>query len=209
VTARPPVALPATCLLLAGGKARRFGVDKLASRLGGQTLLAHTCRRLAPLFEDLIVVRAAGPDLPLDCGRAVTQIPDARPDAGPLAGLAAGLEASRTEWAFLAGADMPFVAPELVRLLWARATDDVDAVLPSGPRGLEPLCAFYRISTLPAVAAAVGSGKRRVVSFLDDVRVVVVSERELAAVDPGLRSFFNVNTVEDLEAARGSLDDLV
>jgi molybdopterin-guanine dinucleotide biosynthesis protein A len=39
-------------------------------------------------------------------------------------------------------------------------------------------------------------------SYLGDVRVREVSETELRVHDPELRSFFNINTPEDLREAR-------
>jgi len=40
-----------------------------------------------------------------------------------------------------------------------------------------------------------------VVSFFGDVRLRILQEAELRAVDPDLRSFTNVNTPEELAAA--------
>jgi molybdopterin-guanine dinucleotide biosynthesis protein A len=40
----------------------------------------------------------------------------------------------------------------------------------------------------------------RVISFFPDVRVRIVPEEDLRAVDPRLRTFTNVNTPEELAA---------
>ena len=40
------------------------------------------------------------------------------------------------------------------------------------------------------------------IAFLDDVRTLMIDESEVRAIDPELRSFFNVNTPEDLALAR-------
>jgi molybdopterin-guanine dinucleotide biosynthesis protein A len=40
------------------------------------------------------------------------------------------------------------------------------------------------------------------ISFLDDIDTLRVDEAELRQIDPDIRSFFNINTPEDLEEAR-------
>lgn len=49
---------------------------------------------------------------------------------------------------------------------------------------------------------ALGSGKMRIISFFDDVRVLTLGEDELRRVDPDLVSFTNVNTPKELEVVR-------
>lgn len=191
--------LPATCLVLAGGRSTRFGSDKLDADWDGRTLLAHTVDRLSPWFADTVVVHAPG-RRPAGLPPAARTAADFLTDGGPLVGLTSGLEACTTEWAFAVAADMPFVARPLIDLLWSR-TRDADVVVPAGPRGLEPLCAFYRVSVAPRARSAAEAHKRRVIAFFGDVRVVEVAEADVRAVDPGLRSFFNINTVEDFQAA--------
>ena len=69
----------------------------------------------------------------------------------------------------------------------------------------EPLHAIYRRSCLRAVAARLAAGERPMVSFLPDVRVRVVQTDEIRRFDPDLRSFFNMNTPEDWQAAEKML----
>jgi molybdopterin-guanine dinucleotide biosynthesis protein A len=64
-------------------------------------------------------------------------------------------------------------------------------------KGLEPLHAIYGKGALPAVEEALHSGKGRVVSFLDRVKVRKVSAEEVSRFDPAFRSFRNINTPED------------
>ena len=67
----------------------------------------------------------------------------------------------------------------------------------------QPMHAVYRRDPCrAAVADSLARGQRRMIAFLDAVRVRVVMEDVVRSVDPDLRSFFNVNTPEDLERAR-------
>ena len=72
-------------------------------------------------------------------------------------------------------------------------------------RAHEPLFSFYHVRCLGAVSDAIGRGEARMASFFAEVRAHYVSSTELETYDPGLPSFFNVNTAEDLERARAML----
>ena len=87
---------------------------------------------------------------------------------------------------------------ELVRLAGA-----VDAVVPVVDGRPEPMHAVYRAEPCgAAIGAALVRDQRRMIAFLDDVRTLLVDESTLRQFDPKLRSFFNVNTPNDLVEAR-------
>jgi len=67
---------------------------------------------------------------------------------------------------------------------------------------VEPLHAVYRRTCLPAMEAAIRAGRRRVISFFPHVRVRYVTTEDVTPFDPDLRSFRNVNTPQEWEAAR-------
>ena len=97
---------------------------------------------------------------------------------------------------------LPFVSGPLFDLLLSLA-DGHDLVLPVLDEQAEPMHAVYRRTPcLAAVSAALQHGQRRMIAFHPDVRVRPVGEAELRAADPGLRAFLNVNSADDLEAAR-------
>jgi molybdopterin-guanine dinucleotide biosynthesis protein A len=97
---------------------------------------------------------------------------------------------------------MPFLNSQLLVWLVELATE-VDVVMPVVEGQMGPLHAVYRGEACrPAIGRALKRGEKRMISYLGDVRVREVTETELRALDPDLRSFFNVNTPEDLEWAR-------
>ena len=51
-------------------------------------------------------------------------------------------------------------------------------------------------------ALLAGEGKRSLRAALERLNVCYVGESELLAADPGLRSFFDLDTPDDLAAAR-------
>jgi len=197
-----------TLLLNAGGRSRRMGRPKALLRLpgNGEPLIHHIARRLHPLASGLVVVT----HLPAVCQALADLEPlcvaDAYPDTGPLGGLATGLHHTPA-WALCVACDMPFVEPDLVRLLRHWATEEWDAVVPQAQGRLQPLLALYHRRCLGPIQAALQEGHYRMDRWLHRVRTRVVSSQELQAVDPLGRSFVNVNTPEDWAAVQAQWDE--
>ena len=120
---------------------------------------------------------------------------------GAPGGVHAALGAVETGWAFCLACDMPFLRPGPIELLAARR-QDADAVVPVRNGFLEPLFAFYNARLRDPFSRGLAAGNPSLVKLLEEVRLVRVSESDLAAVDPGLASLENVNTPEDLRRAR-------
>jgi molybdenum cofactor guanylyltransferase len=187
--------------ILAGGHGERLGHDKAILELGGQTLVERMVDRLAPLCNDVMVVLRADQHLEGIIARKVTDTP---PYAGVLAGIAAGLAAARHEWCIVVACDMPFVSlPLLTHML--TLTDSYDAVVPRLEVGFEPLHALYHQRCLPSLLQALAKGQQRVVSFYEPLTIRYLKLAEIIPFDPELRSFFNVNTPEDLAQAEAWL----
>ena len=189
-----------TALIMAGGESQRMGRDKVTMVLGEQTLLQHVVSVVQPLFLKVLVsVRQPHPEIELP------QICDSYPDAGPLAGLCAGLEQAGTSWIFAVATDMPFVQPALIERL-AQRRAGFQAVVPMVNGYPQPLAAFYSASCLAVIQGILsGSGKRSMRAALEQLNVCYVDASELLAVDPGLSSFFDLDTPEDFTVAHEKL----
>ena len=77
---------------------------------------------------------------------------------------------------------------------------DCEAVVPLPGDEPEGVCALYRRALAPRIEAMLNAGERSVRSLLARCTVRYLSAIELRAVDPGLRSFRNINTPADYEA---------
>ena len=189
-----------TAIILAGGDSQRMGSDKADLLLGGQTLLQRVIATMQEIFPHVIVsVRQVRPeiDLPQVCDE---QPGDGMPGAGPLAGLAAGLGHITTPWAFAVACDMPFVAPALVEQL-AKYRSDHQAVVPVVQGYPQPLAAFYAGSCLPVMRDNLAGQDGSLRGVLKRLDVCYVDEAELLQADPALRSFFDLDTPQDIAAA--------
>ncbi len=187
--------LPVTGVVLAGGASRRMGRNKAFLELAGRPLVAHVLDRMAEVCEEVLIVAN---DVPRYAGLGVRVVPDVFPGVGVLGGLHAGLQAARHDLILVVGCDMPFLNPALLRAFAAWAEGYDVAALRQGEQ-VETLHAAYRRTCLPAMEAAIQAGQRRIISFFPHVRVRYIPPEEAERLDPGLRSFRNVNTPEEWE----------
>jgi len=187
-----------TGIVLAGGASRRMGHDKAFLELGGRPLIQIVIERMAQVCAEVLVVAGAPR---LYAGLGIPVVEDRFQGVGVLGGLHAGLEAAAHELTLAVGCDMPFLNPDLLRAFagWAEGFDV--AVLRQGEE-VEPLHAAYRRSCLPAVETAIHAQQRRVISFFPMVRVRYVAPADVTPLDPDLRSFRNINTPEEWQAAQ-------
>ena len=187
-------------IVLAGGRGSRLGgVNKALLEVGGRTNVERVLAALGSLCREVVIVAN---DRELASLRGVRVVLDREPHAGVLPALAEGLASATGELAVVVACDMPFLSAALLDDLVRRAAD-VDVVIPIVEGRPEPMHAVYRrLACLDAIRAALAAGERRMISFLDRLRVDRVNEADLRALDPELRSFFNTNTPEDLALAR-------
>ena len=204
-----------SAIVLAGGRGRRMGmVEKALLEFEGKTILE---RLLANLFrvvdevilsvrdtsqkEKIILVREKFPD------REIRFCFDTLEDAGPLEGIRAGLLESRSEYSFVCAGDMPFVNSEVVDFLFKKASGH-DAAIPRwNVKMFEPLHAVYSIKMLLEIEKAFEKGKHSVLAPVFQMKdVVFVDVSGVREIDPELRTFVNINTVEDLQTIGSAVE---
>lgn len=182
-----------TGVILAGGEASRFGGRAKGLELvHGVRIIDRVAAALRPPTDALLLVAN---DPAADRWLSdVARVADVRPGNGSLGGLHAALTHARTPVLVVAW-DMPFVSPALLEALRRAGEAEHDAALPESdsPRGVEPMCAWYSPSCLPAIEEALDRGDRRMVTFLDQVRVARIARGEVARFGRPERLFLNVN----------------
>ena len=191
-----------TSIIFAGGLGTRLGgVKKALLDIGGKPIIERILEAVAPLSTSVIVVDNDDSLVHLP---GVRIVPDSETRAGVLTALHSGLAAAGGEMCIVVACDMPFLNGSLLRRLIDLAKD-FDVVIPVIDGQMEPMHAVYRREPcLAAIGDALARNEKRMISYLNAVRVREVHEDELRLADPDLRSFFNVNTPEDLDWARSN-----
>ena len=192
-----------TGVLLAGGKSRRMGEDKRYLVMGGETLLERGLGVLRSVFQEVLVVIAQDSP-PIDVDARVVR--DLVPECGSLGGLYTGLMQATVPCIFVVACDMPFLDQAVIAQFTSRrATADV--VMAKLAARLHPMHALYGKQCLPALEQMIQARQLKIQELVShaSLRVQYITEVDLSSIDPSGRSFQNVNTPADLEAARSML----
>ncbi len=193
-----------SALILAGGSGRRLGCkEKALIPIKGRTILEYNLDLLERLVDEVIIsVRDDEQKCILEeyTGER-TIIADHYTDVGPLAGILEGLKEAEGEYVFITACDMPFLDPEVVEMLFQRANGH-DAAIPAWENEmLEPLHAVYRTRPMAIeTEKAIQNDDKIILAPVFKLKdVVLVDMEDVRALDPGLRTFININTLEDME----------
>ena len=169
------------------------GRPKALLPFGGESLVERALSRLAPFFEDRIVVTSphvALPTLPSD----VEIVTDRTPLEGPLAALVDGLVAARGETCFVTACDQPFLHPGLACALVARVMGPVRAAVPEWHGHLQPLAAAYARGVAGPLSRTIAAGGSRLSEAVAKLSPEVVPPAEIVPIDPGGWSFFDIDS---------------
>ena len=178
-------------LVLAGGRSRRFGSDKLEAEVQGRPLLDAAIDAAVAASDAQVVV--VGPvERGLPPGVLVTREEPAY--AGPFAAVAAGLALVDADVVLVLAGDLLDPAPAIPALLAALADDPhADAAtLVDGDARRQPLLSAFRVVPLRGCVAGVDTDGRAASELFDGLHVVEVP-------DAGSWSH-DVDTTDDLPA---------
>ncbi|MGH7445400.1 MAG: molybdenum cofactor guanylyltransferase [Longimicrobiales bacterium] len=182
---------------IAGGRSTRYGSPKSFATVGERMLIERVLDALRAVSDEQIII-ANDPAAYERFGLPVRA--DVLAGAGAIAGIHAALlyAAEHGCSGVLAVAcDMPFPSADLLRALRDHAVrQGADVVVPAsdGPRGMEPLFAYYAIACIAPIERAVARDDRRVIGFHDDVHVALLPAEDVRRFGDPARMFMNVNT---------------
>jgi molybdopterin-guanine dinucleotide biosynthesis protein A len=192
-------------IVLAGGRSRRFGRDKLHASIGGLPLLHRPIRSLAAVASEVVVVVGFGapdPDLPDVPGASLRVTRDRVADQGPLAGVDAGLATAHRSTVVVAAGDMPSIVPGVLRAMLdaLHALPGVDALVLPDPIRRQPLPLVGRtVAVRRATGAGMASGERSLHGLLGRLVVQELPAAAWRALDPAGTSTRDVDRPEDIE----------
>ena len=189
---------PISCIVLAGGEGKRLGTDKAFLRIGGRVLIEGIVEKMARIGDEVIIVTNS----PQRYGHLEARVVgDVYPGKGALGGIYSGLKAARNHHSLVVACDMPFLDLRLLRYMILLSPGQ-DVVIPRVGGLTEPLHAIYSKQCLQPIERVLAAGSLQIIGFFPEVRVCYVEEQEIKLFDSQCLSFFNINTLADLEKAR-------
>lgn len=220
-------------ILLAGGRSRRFGPNKIKIISGGVPLVAEQVVKLAHFTCEIII--SASPDNKdflqdvldgmdehiLELGLPGSfKIPGIRivlddeitrcePDGmGPVAGIYTGLKESKKDMVLVVATDMPLVSYRLLQYLTVIAIrePDTSAVIIRNEKGIEALCGIYSKKCIKIIEEGILEGTYKISDILNGLDVRWVGAEELEAEGIDRFNFFNINSGKDIEEYINILD---
>lgn len=184
-----------TGIILAGGKSSRFGSNKALTRFEGDRLIERLCRTVGSVTGRMMLITNTPADyafLKLESRK------DLVPRCGPIGGIYTALRSAQTPLCLCVACDMPFIRPEFLDYMVERSSG-FDAVVPVNDGRVEPLCAVYRETCVPAIEERIQARRYKIAGFFDAVRVLRLPPEEGGFSDAGM--FFNINDQADYEEA--------
>ena len=187
-----------SCIVLAGGQSQRLGADKAFLKIGNQILIEGIVEKMAQIGDEVIIVTNS----PQEYGYLEARlVGDVYPGKGALGGIYSGLKAAHNHHSMVVACDMPFLDLNLLRYMILLSPGQ-DVVIPRVGGLTEPLHAIYSKVCLQPIERLLSAGGVKIIEFFPEVRVRYVEEQEIGLFDPQRLSFFNINTLADLEKAR-------
>jgi molybdopterin-guanine dinucleotide biosynthesis protein A len=183
-----------TGIILSGGQSLRMGENKAFIKIDGIPIINRIHSVFKKLFQEVIIVTN---QKELFSNFDAKIYVDIIPDCGVLAGLYTGLFFSSFPYSFCVACDMPYLKESVIEFLIG-GLNDFDVIVPKTVDGLQPLHAVYSKKCLPAIRKTIQDGKSKILDFYPMVKIKLVEEQEFHFLDPGMESFINVNTPEQL-----------
>lgn len=188
-----------TGIILAGGESKRLNnVEKSNLLVGDKRIIAWMMNVYEKLFDEIILV-SNHPGTHLEWDAIIVK--DIYTKRSSLTGIHSGLFYTKTDHAFIAACDTPFLKMDLVKIIVQQIDSSADVVIPKTDVGIEPLCAVYSRRCLQAVQSALERNNLKIRNLFKKLKVKEIPESVLRQKDPGLDSFFNINTPDDLKQA--------
>jgi molybdopterin-guanine dinucleotide biosynthesis protein A len=178
--------------VLAGGRSSRMGFDKAFLNFNGRLLIREIAERLAGLSDDVMVVVGT---------QDVRVLKDSIYTMSPIGGIITAAINSHHSYFAAIATDMPFVDVRIIERLRSLA-EGHSAAVPVLNGRLEPLCSVYSSNAVSRLEINGLKSVRDMIALLPDA--VFVNAESLRKIDPELRSFKNVNTMEEYLNLKGN-----
>ncbi|HHD78857.1 MAG TPA: molybdenum cofactor guanylyltransferase MobA [Epsilonproteobacteria bacterium] len=185
-------------VIFAGGKSSRMGKDKALLPFGTHTSLSkYQYVKLSKLFTH-VYLSTKKQKFDFTC-QTITDIKEA---SSPLVALLSCFSSLPSETVFVLSVDAPLVNKEIITRLYEESilpeNKNKDAIIAQSPKGIQPLCGFYRRSILPLAETCHAENNHKLTTLLQKANTLYVPFKEE-------KPFTNLNTMPQYQDLRESL----
>ena len=195
-------------VILAGGKSRRFGVDKSTTKLGDKTLIEHTISKIKKKFSEILII-SNNQEIKVDKKNVFVLKDCIQGQLGPLVGVLSAMKWVETnnkkyDWVATFPCDTPFfdisIIDEVKR--FSKKNNKKLYFIKSGKKR-HNIFGLWSIQLKNILEKDINNNFRKVEEWADKIGLETIN------IDHGkFDSFLNINTKEDLEEAKKNLDKI-
>ena len=194
--------------ILAGGKSRRFGVDKSTTKLGDKTLIEHTISKIEKKFSEILII-SNNQEIKVDKKNVFVLKDCIQGQLGPLIGVLSAMKWVETnnkkyDWVATFPCDTPFfdisMIDEVKRI--SKKNNKKLYFLKSGEKR-HNIFGLWSIQLKDILEKDINNNFRKVEEWADKIGLETININH-----EKFDSFLNINTKEDLEEAKKNLDKI-
>ncbi len=192
-----------SAIILAGGKSRRFGRDKITLKIENTLILELLLAKVNNIFPEIIIVlnknnfKKFPASLQKKFSHVIT-LKDEQDIQTPLVGIYTGLLHSSSYYNFVLACDMPKIEVNLIEAMIKKIDNNSDIIIPHYTKDnqefFEPLFAIYSKNCLEVIEQEITSGNYQIKKIFNRLKVKYINEKYLKKFDKKFLSFINVNT---------------
>ena len=194
--------------ILAGGKSRRFGVDKSTTKLGDKTLIEHTISKIEKKFSEILII-SNNQEIKVDKKNVFVLKDCIQGQLGPLVGVLSAMKWVETnnkkyDWVATFPCDTPFfdisIIDEVKR--FSKKNNKKLYFLKSGEKR-HNVFGLWSIQLKDILEEDINNKFRKVEEWANKIGLKTININ-----NKKFDSFLNINTQEDLEEAKKNLDKI-
>ena len=189
--------------ILAGGKSKRMGEDKLFLNLNNKTLIEHTINKVKKYFKELIII--TNKENEFFVKNNLTTVKDCiEGQLGPLVGILTAMKwakenSPKCSWIASFPCDTPFFPESIISKFIEESKKKESLMLCASSHGRKHnIFGLWSLDLYDKLHNDLVNNKVRKVQDWTKVNNIKNIEFKFKDYDP----FFNINTVEDLEFAK-------
>ena len=193
-------------VVLAGGKAKRFGGNKPQAKLRDKILIDYILSEILKQFNEVLIV--ANDPINHLSSEKILKIEDYKKDLGPLGGVLSAMKwvkenNKKYQWISTFPSDTPFFKIKIFNNFLSKVNErESELFFMNSNEKRHNIFGLWSIDLIDQLEKDLDNGFRKVEKWANNIGVKTINMHFINK-DP----FFNINTKEDLEKAKKFLND--